>query len=375
MNNQTAIVVGAGILGLATARALAQKGFQVTVIEKSQFSLGASVRNFGMLWPVGQPDGKLYNRAVRTKEIWLDYLHAAKIPYNACGSLHLAYCKEEMNVVEEIGSFFKSKNRPVSVISKQTVLDDYNGINGEGLMGALRSEDEAIIDPREGIRKLPPYLSEKYGVQFIWGTAITSVTSNAAFAGNTKYSADMICVCSGPDFETLYPAQFKQQPIIKTKLQMMRFKHKDPTYRIGASICGGLSLLHYKSFTASSSLTKLRMKIEEEIPEYLKYGIHVMVSQNNQGEMTVGDSHEYALDFDPFDKIEINNMILDYLKKLIHIDQWEMIQSWNGVYPIMTNGASDLFLNPEPGVYILNGIGGHGMTMSFGFAEEMINNI
>ena len=375
MNNKSAIVVGAGILGLATARALAQKGYQVTVIEKSQFSLGASVRNFGMLWPVGQPDGKLYNRAVRTKEIWLDYLHAAEIPYNACGSLHLAYSKEEMSVVEEIGSFFKSKNRPVSVISKQTVLDDYNGINGEGLMGALRSEDEAIIDPREGIRKLPPYLSEKYGVQFIWGTAITSVTSNAAFAGNTKYSADMICVCSGADFETLYPAQFKQQPIIKTKLQMMRFKHKDPNYRIGASICGGLSLLHYKSFTASSSLTKLRMKIEEEIPEYLKYGIHVMVSQNNQGEMTVGDSHEYALDFDPFDKIEINNMILDYLKKLIHIDQWEMIQSWNGVYPIMTNGATDLFLNPESGVYILNGIGGHGMTMSFGFAEEMINNI
>ena len=52
MNNKSAIVVGAGILGLATARALAQKGYQVTVIEKSQFSLGASVRNFGMLWPV-----------------------------------------------------------------------------------------------------------------------------------------------------------------------------------------------------------------------------------------------------------------------------------------------------------------------------------
>jgi len=122
-------------------------------------------------------------------------------------------------------------------------------------------------------------------------------------------------------------------------------------------------LLHYKSFTASASLSKLRIKIEEEIPEYLKYGIHVMVSQNNAGELTVGDSHEYGLDFDPFDKMEINKMILDYLKKLMHIDQWEMIQSWNGVYPIMTNGATDLFLNPEAGVYILNGIGGHGMTM------------
>jgi len=375
MSHQSAIVVGAGILGLATARALAQKGYSVTVIEKSQFSLGASVRNFGMLWPVGQPDGKLYDRAVRTREIWLEYLTASNIPYNACGSLHLAYSQEEMNVVEEIGGFFKSKNRPVSVISQKTVLENYHGINEDGLLGALRSEDETIIDPRQGIKYLPQYLTAQYQVKFIWGTAITSVTNNAAYAGKIKYSADIICVCSGADFETLYPDQFKQQPIIKTKLQMMRFKHKDPNYKIGASVCGGLSLLHYKSFTASSSLTKLRMKIEAEIPEYLKYGIHVMVSQNSDGELTVGDSHEYALDFEPFDKIEINTMILEYLKKLMHIDQWEMTQSWNGIYPIMTNGATDLFLNPEPGVYILNGIGGHGMTMSFGFAEEMINNL
>jgi phytoene dehydrogenase-like protein len=46
MNNKSAIVVGAGILGLATARSLAEKGYAVTVIERSQFSLGASVRNF-----------------------------------------------------------------------------------------------------------------------------------------------------------------------------------------------------------------------------------------------------------------------------------------------------------------------------------------
>ena len=38
MNNKSAIVVGAGILGLATARSLAEKGYAVTVIERSQFS-------------------------------------------------------------------------------------------------------------------------------------------------------------------------------------------------------------------------------------------------------------------------------------------------------------------------------------------------
>jgi len=156
---------------------------------------------------------------------------------------------------------------------------------------------------------------------------------------------------------------------------MMRFKHKDPNFQLGASICGGLSLLHYKSFRASAALTKLRLKLESELPEYFKYGIHVMVSQNAQGELTVGDSHEYALDFEPFDKVEINNMILDYLKQLVNIEDWQMTQSWNGIYPIMTNGETDLFLKADDSVYILNGIGGHGMTMSFGFAEEIINNL
>ncbi|HQT21958.1 MAG: oxidoreductase [Sphingobacteriales bacterium 17-39-43] len=375
MNNRSAIVVGAGILGMATARALAAKGYKVKVIERSQFSIGASIRNFGMLWPIGQPDGQLYERAIRSREIWKEYLNVGSIPFNSCGSLHLAYSNEEWDVLEELSHIFWENGRPVNLINSKQISERFDGINQTNLKGGLYSTDEVIIDPREGIRNLPLYLEQKFGVEFIWGTAISKVQPGSVFSGSTRFDADLIFICSGADFEVLYPEFFKQQEITKCKLQMMRFVSEKPDYRIGTSICGGLSLLHYKSFTASKALEILKVKLQNELPEHIRWGIHVMVSQNMNGELTVGDSHEYGLDFDPFDKQHINQLILDYLKNLVHIDQWRLVESWNGIYPKMTNGKTDLHIEVDNGVHIVNGIGGNGMTLSFGFAEEIINKI
>jgi len=35
-------------------------------------------------------------------------------------------------------------------------------------------------------------------------------------------------------------------------------------------------------------------------------------------------------------------------------------------------GEADLFFTPEPYVYVINGVGGAGMTLSFGLAEELV---
>ncbi|MEN9349132.1 MAG: hypothetical protein RL372_110 [Bacteroidota bacterium] len=372
---QKAIVVGAGIVGLATARALAIKGFTVTVIDKTQEAIGASIRNFGMLWPVGQPDGALYSRAKRSKEIWLECLKGMGLSYNACGSVHLAYHQDEWDVLTEMQSVFSDNHRPVSLLTPSEIGEKFSGINQRKLIGGLYSDDEVIIDPRAGIKGLPAYLRETYGVEFIWGTAITQVSANKVASFDKSFEADVICICSGADFETLYPSVFASLPITKSRLQMMRFVHENPNFKIGTAVCGGLSLLHYKSFAVASTLPVLKARIDAELSEYVKHGIHVMVSQNANGELTVGDTHEYGLDFDPFDNHYQNQLILDYLKKMMHIDDWHITQSWNGIYPTMKNGDTDLFVEIESGIYILNGIGGHGMTMSFGFAEEMINKL
>jgi FAD dependent oxidoreductase TIGR03364 len=372
MSNKTAIVVGAGIVGLATARALALKGYSVTVIERTNKAVGASIRNFGMLWPIGQPDGKLYDRAIRSRNIWKEIADTTGIWYEEAGSLHLAHHADEWEVLQELQEKFSSSGRPVQLLDKDTIDEKFNYVNTNGLLGGLFSNTEMIIDPREGIAKVPEYLNELHQVQFIWGKAVTIVDPGIVWVEGEILHSDIICICSGADFETLFPAEFAALDITKCKLQMMRFSENTGT-RINTSLCGGLSLIHYNSFKAAPSLEKLKKRYENEMKPYLDYGIHVMVSQNGPGEFTVGDSHEYANTFDPFDKAFINEMIMDYLKTFAICNNWQLIQSWHGIYPKMTNGDTDVFLNPLPGVYIINGLGGAGMTMSFGFAEECIN--
>ena len=80
-NHADLAVVGAGILGLAHAYEAARRGRRVAVFERSPRAAGASVRNFGLIWPVGQPHGRLHQMALRSRARWLQVLEAARLPY------------------------------------------------------------------------------------------------------------------------------------------------------------------------------------------------------------------------------------------------------------------------------------------------------
>ncbi len=374
MARKSAIVVGAGIVGIATARALALKGYAVNVYERNHKASGASVRNFGMIWPIGQPAGKLYERAIKSRNCWKEIGETGKLWYDPVGSLHLAYNNMEWQVLQELFEVFKKEGRDITLLKREQVFSRSAIVKEKNCLGGLYSREEIIIDPREAIHFLPEYFKETMDIKFNWGKAVGSVSPGKIISGLDHIHADLIFICSGSDFKTLYPYEFDKYPLTKCKLQMMRLLEEVPR-RIGPSLCGGLSLIHYPSFKAAVSLNLLKSRYEEEMPEYLKCGIHVMVSQNQTGHLTIGDSHEYGLSPDPFDRNYINELILKYLNEFASLKNPVRVESWNGVYGKFTNDQTELFFSPEPGVYIVNGVGGTGMTMSFGLTEELINKI
>ena len=369
--SKSAIVIGAGIVGLATARALAIRGFKVSVFERNEQAVGASIRNFGMIWPIGQATGPLYERAMLSRSIWKQTCKEADIWHDEVGSLHLAYRDDELQVINEYVDVNKN-HRDCAVLTPEMALQKSPAINPHGLKGALWSGEEMIVESRVAVGQVARYLAEKFGVEFYWNTAISEIIYPKIMSGTRAWEADHIFVCSGADFETLYPELFLKTNITKCKLQMMRLVAQPDAWRIGPSLCGGLSMVHYPGFRAAKSLPTLRAHYESEYAELLKWGIHVMVSQNGAGELTIGDSHEYGLVHDPFDKEFINNMIVSYLHKFAQFKDWKLLQSWHGIYPKMMDGRTELIMDIAPGVTVINGVGGNGMTLSFGLCEEYI---
>lgn len=367
------IVVGAGIVGLAHALAAAKKGYRVEVFERNERAVGASIRNFGMVWPIGQPAEKTYERALRSREVWLEIAQQTEMFIDPVGSVHLAYQQDELAVLQEFYEQQKDSSYQLEYIEPSSVENYSKGINQKGFLGGVFSKTECIVDARQAIATIPSLLEDKYNVSFNWSTAVTEVKENAVRTKSGWHKGDHIFVCSGADFEMLFPEVFSQLPITKCKLQMMRTGVQPNNWRLGAALAGGLTLTHYKAFESCSSLEALKSRIKEQTPFFPEFGIHVMVSQNGVGELVIGDSHEYGLTPSPFDREDINSAILNYLKGFLQAPDLNIKEQWHGVYAKMQNGASEYINRVDENVTIVNGLGGAGMTLSFGLAQETTN--
>ncbi|HEV3138794.1 MAG TPA: TIGR03364 family FAD-dependent oxidoreductase [Pirellulales bacterium] len=364
-------VAGAGIVGLAHAFHLVKQGRRVIVFERSSHASGASVRNFGMLWPIGQPAGPNHELALRSLQIWLDVLRSCGLWHEQTGSLHLAYREDEAQVLAEFTASAGADGYECQMLTPSQVVACSSAVKSAGLMAGMWSPTETCVDPRQIIAQLPGWLQRNYGVHFEFGCAVSDFEPGRIRAGGQLWAAQRLFVCSGDDFQTLYPRVFEGIGFVLCKLQMMRSQNYGPPFRLGPMLAGGLTLRHYKAFQNCPSLASLKRRVATELPEFDRYGIHVMVSQNGRGELVIGDSHEYDADIDPFDKLRIDALILEYLDTFFAAPDLQIAARWHGTYA--KHPTDPYFVaRPEPGVTIVTGLGGAGMTLSFGLAEQVV---
>jgi FAD dependent oxidoreductase TIGR03364 len=364
------VVLGAGVLGLAHAYHLARRGRRVLVVERSPRAAGASVRNFGMLWPIGQPAGEMRALARRSLELWSPVLREAGVWHERTGSLHLAYHEDEEAVLGEFARAAAQEGEDCALLTAEQVVARSPAVAPKGLRAGLWSPSETCVDPREVVAELPGWLQRRHGVEFVFGRAVTGFDSGSVWAGEARWKAGNLFACPGDDLATLFPEALAPLGLRRCKLQMLR-SQPFQGWRIGPMLAGGLTLRHYAAFADCPSLPALRRRVAEERPEWDRYGIHVMVSQNGRGELVLGDSHEYDAAIEPFDKREIEDLVLEYLGGFLRAPGLRVVARWNGTY-VKHPTRPWCVVRPAPGVHVVTGVGGAGMTLSFGLAERVV---
>ncbi len=365
-------VVGAGIVGLAHAYHLARLGRRVVVIERGPRAAGASVRNFGMLWPIGQPPGPLRDLALRSVQVWRGMLAESGLWHDPVGSLHLAYREDEEQILREYLSQVQGSDITCELLEPKKVVERAPGVRIEGLRAALWSPSEVCVDARQIVGGLPEYLSRTFGVDFQFGKVVTGYDRPRVIAGDSEWLAKRLWVCAGDDYETLYPEAFRADQLVRCKLQMMRSAPVENGWRLGPMLAAGLTLRHYRAFAECPTLPAFQARIARENPEFDRYGIHVMASQNGAGEVVVGDSHEYGPAIEPFDKTVIDELILNYLSTFLKVPGFRIASRWHGIYAKHPT-APYLVATPAEGATAITVSSGMGMTLSFGLAEEVVN--
>ena len=149
--------------------------------------------------------------------------------------------------------------------------------------------------------------------------------------------------------------------------------HPQPDgWRMGPMLATGLTLRHYAAFAACPGLEAVRARYAEEAPQFDAHGIHVMASQNASGEVVLGDSHDYGRPFAPGSDERVDQHILEFARRRFCLPDASIAARWTGVYLKRTDGGTGLALDAADGVQVVTGMGGAGMTCSFGFAEQVL---
>jgi FAD dependent oxidoreductase TIGR03364 len=268
-------VVGAGILGLATALAGARQGLRVVVIDRDAQANGASVRNFGFITVSGQESGVMWARARRSRDVWSEVAQAASIPVLQSGLWVTARRPEAVAVMEAFMATDMAEG--CSLLSPAEARRRCPQLLAPDLAAVMVSTLELRVESRLAIPRLAAWLTEAHGVRFMRNTTVQAIEVPTLHTSSGRIQAERIAVCPGDDFTGLYAERLKRFGLTRCKLQMLRLA--DPGFKLPASLMSDLGLVA-TPVTRHWRLPLLsRLASPAEQPDHLEHGVHLIVVQ------------------------------------------------------------------------------------------------
>jgi FAD dependent oxidoreductase TIGR03364 len=371
------VIVGGGILGTMHAVLARRRGLAVTHLEREPEGRGASVRNFGLIWVSGRRAGPELALALRARELWESI--AADAPgtgFRPAGSLTIAASEAELAVLREAAALPDAGRREFELLSAADVRTVNPGLGGD-FLGGLWCRADAIAEPRLALRALRAYLAGGGpGYEWLPGHEAAEVGEHGVRDQLGRWHrGDLVVLCTGANYTGVAGPHLASTGALaapyggggglrRVRLQMLQ---TDPLPgRLTTSVADGDSLRYYPAYDVPSLAA-----LPPQAPVAAGHRAQLLLVQRLDGSLTIGDTHEYDEPFG-FDVTEdAYDHLLARAAALLGTALPRVRRRWSGVYSEVT-GTPSLYHRSTvcPGVVLVTGPGGRGMTCSPAIAEE-----
>jgi FAD dependent oxidoreductase TIGR03364 len=374
------VIVGGGILGTMHAVLARRRGYAVTQLEREPAGRGASVRNFGLVWVSGRRAGPELALALRARALWEEIAETAPgTGFRPAGSLTIATSEAELAVMREAVALPDAKQREFDLLTADEVRSVNPALRGE-FLGGLYCRADAIVEPRVA---LPALRASLTGPSYEWRPGLEAVEVEPNGVRDQRgawHRGDLVVLCPGANFTGAagpHPAasgalaadgsaDVGAEPtgLRRVRLQMLQTLPFDR--KLTTALADGDSLRYYPAYDVPT-----RSALPPQTAVAAASRAQLLLVQRLDGSLTIGDTHEYD---EPFG-FDVDETAYDHLlaraRALLGAPLPRVQRRWAGVYSEVV-GTTALYHRSEvaPGVVLVTGPGGRGMTCSPAIAEE-----
>lgn len=344
------VVVGAGIVGAAIARALAREGMRVTVVDARAVGSGATAAGMGHL-PVMDDSEAQFALCRYSQSLWDEA--ADRLPpsveFDRCGTLWVAADDEEMAEVRRKKAFYDERGLAAHVLDSKALAEAEPNLR-PGLVGGLVLPRDGVIYPPCAARA---FLDEAVGrgAESRIGVSVLAVDGKGiTLETGTRIEADAVVNAAGWQASRLTPG-LEIRP---------RKGHLVITDRYPGWIRYQILELGYLKSAHGSDEDSVAFNVQPR----------------RTGQLLVGSSRQFDVSDPKIDRPILERMIRRAIDTMPGLARLSAIRAWTGFRAATPDSLPIIGPHPEiPGLYLATGHEGLGITTSLGTAELIADQI
>jgi FAD dependent oxidoreductase TIGR03364 len=363
-----AVVVGGGVIGSWHALELVRAGFAVDHLEADIAPTGASVRNFGLVWVSGRRSGEELDAARRARRRWEEV--GAEVPgigFRPMGSLTVACRDAERGVMEAFARHPDAAARGITFLEPDQVRAANPALAGD-IVGALHCAEDAVVEPRHVPRALREHLirvgPDRY--RFHARCRVVAAEPHAVVdAAGTRWDGDLVVLATGVAYDHLPGTEEQARQLRRVRLQMLETAPL-PT-RLTTSLADADTLRYYPAYEVAPLA-----ELGEQSPVARQHHLQLLLVQRPDGALTIGDTHAYDEPFDFALMEDPTEELLGRAERILGTAVPPVRRRWEGIYAQCRDGGVCLRQEIRPGVLLVTGPGGRGMTCAPAIAADTL---